>query len=253
VTTPSFAAFALPGIPLINPNDSLADLIAAAAAAHEPLRDGDVVVVSSKIVSKAEGRYAYLSRVQVSAEAEYFAQITGKDPRLVQLILDESRGVSRAAFGVLVTQHRLGFVSANAGIDQSNIEHSEERVLLLPLDPDASADALRERLQALTGCELAVIISDTHGRPFRFGNVGVAIGVSGMQALVDMRGRPDLFGRELLITQQGYADLVASAAHLLCGEAAEGYPVVILRGLDFPRGAGRASDLNRPPEKDLYR
>ncbi|MFQ3645794.1 MAG: coenzyme F420-0:L-glutamate ligase [Anaerolineae bacterium] len=253
MTTPSFAAFALPGIPLINPNDSLADLIAAAAAAHEPLRDGDVVVVSSKIVSKAEGRYAYLSRVQVSAEAEYFAQITGKDPRLVQLILDESRGVSRAAFGVLVTQHRLGFVSANAGIDQSNVEHSEERVLLLPLDPDASADALRERLQALTGCELAVIISDTHGRPFRFGNVGVAIGVSGMQALVDMRGRPDLFGRELLITQQGYADLAASAAHLLCGEAAEGYPVVILRGLDFPRGAGRASDLNRPPEKDLYR
>ncbi len=253
MTTPSFAAFALPGIPLINPNDSLADLIVAAAAAYEPLRDGDVVVVSSKIVSKAEGRYAYLNRVQVSAEAEYFAQITGKDPRLVQLILDESRGVSRAAFGVLVTQHRLGFVSANAGIDQSNVEHSEERVLLLPLDPDASADALRERLQALTGCELAVIISDTHGRPFRFGNVGVAIGVSGMQALVDMRGRPDLFGRELLITQQGYADLVASAAHLLCGEAAEGYPVVILRGLDFPRGAGRASDLNRPPEKDLYR
>lgn len=253
MTTPSFAAFALPGIPLIQPNDPLAELIAAAAAAHAPLRDGDVVVVSSKIVSKAEGRYAYLNRVQVSAEAEHFAQITGKDPRLVQLILDESCGVSRAAFGVLVTQHRLGFVSANAGIDQSNVEHSEERVLLLPLDPDASADALRERLQALTGCELAVIISDTHGRPFRFGNVGVAIGVSGMQALVDMRGRPDLFGRELLITQQGYADLVASAAHLLCGEAAEGYPVVILRGLDFPRGAGCASDLNRPPEKDLYR
>ncbi len=253
MNAPSFTAFALPGIPLIDTGDSLADLIAAAAAEHQPLMDGDVVVVSSKIVSKVEGRYVYLNQVQVSAEAEYFAQITGKDPRLVQLILDESRGVSRAAFGVLVTQHRLGFVSANAGIDQSNVEHSDERVLLLPLDPDASADALRAQLKALTGCEVAVVISDTHGRPFRFGNVGVAIGVSGMQALVDLRGRPDLFGRAMLIAQQGYADLVASAAHLLCGEADEGYPVIVLRGLDFPRGEGRAADLNRPPEKDLYR
>jgi coenzyme F420-0:L-glutamate ligase/coenzyme F420-1:gamma-L-glutamate ligase len=253
VIAPSFAAFALPGIPLIEPGDALADLIVQAAAAYNPLQTGDVLVVSSKVVSKAEGRYAPLAEVVVSAEAERLARVTGKDPRIVQLILDESCGVSRAAYGVLVTHHRLGFVSANAGIDQSNVEGSAERVLLLPLDPDASADALRERIRVLTRCEVAVVISDTHGRPFRVGNVGVAIGVSGMQALVDLRGQRDLFGRELLITQQGYADLVASAAHLLCGEAAEGYPVVILRGLSFPRGVGRASDLNRPPEKDLYR
>lgn len=250
---PSFAAFALPGIPLIAEGDSIADIIVDAAAREQPLQMGDVVVVSSKIVSKAEGRYVPLAQVSVSAEAQRLAQVTGKDPRIVQVILDESRSVSRVAYGVLVTEHRLGFVSANAGVDQSNVEHSAERVLLLPLDPDASAEAIRMRVQARTGCEVAVVISDTHGRPFRLGNVGVAIGVSGMQALVDLRGQQDLFGRELLITQQAYADLVASAAHLLCGEAAEGYPVVVLRGLTYPRGAGRAADLNRPPEKDLYR
>lgn len=253
MTAPTFSAFALPGIPLIAAGDPLADWIVEAAQAHLPLQSGDVVVVSSKVVSKAEGCYVVLAQVKVSAEAERLAHVTGKDPRLVQVILDESRVVSRAAFGVLVTEHRLGFVSANAGVDQSNVESSAERVLLLPRNPDASADAIRARVYALTGCEVAVVISDTHGRPFRFGNVGVAIGVSGMQALVDLRGQRDLFGRELLITQQGYADLVASAAHLLCGEAAEGYPVVVLRGLAYPRGAGRAIDLYRPPEKDLYR
>jgi coenzyme F420-0:L-glutamate ligase/coenzyme F420-1:gamma-L-glutamate ligase len=153
-----------------------------------------------------------------------------------------------------VVQHRLGFISANAGIDQSNIENGDHRALLLPLDPDESARRIREALCAATGAAPGVVISDSHGRPFRLGNVGVAVGVAGMPALVDLRGRPDLFGRELRISVQGFADQVASAANLLTGEAAEGRPVVLVRGLDFSNmSEGCAADLYRPPELDLYR
>lgn len=251
---PSFQAVALTGIPLIQPGDDLAALIVQALQrADDTLQSGDVLVVSSKIVSKAENRFVQLADVAPSARAIDLAVQTAKDARIVQLVLDESSLVSRIARGVLVTEHRLGFVSANAGIDQSNVEHSADQVLLLPYDPDASAARLRDQLEAMTGTVVAVVISDTHGRPFRFGNVGVAIGVSGMLALTDLRGQKDLFGRELLITQQGYADLIASAAHLLCGEAAEGLPVVLLRGLQLPSGEGKAADLNRPADKDLYR
>jgi len=161
--------------------------------------------------------------------------------------------ISRKAPGVLVVQHRLGFISANAGIDQSNVDGGDDHVLLLPVDPDASAEAIRRRLCAATGTDVGVVISDSHGRPFRLGNVGVAIGVAGMPALLDLRGRPDLFGRELKISIQGYADLVASAANLLTGEADEGRPVVHLRGLQFPSVEGHAHEMNRPPEQDLYR
>jgi coenzyme F420-0:L-glutamate ligase/coenzyme F420-1:gamma-L-glutamate ligase len=248
-----FCAFALPGLPLIQAGDDLAALIQQAAQAYRPLQAGDVLVVSSKIVSKAEGRRVALADVTPGAEALHYAQVTGKDPRLVELVLRESLSVSRAGRGVLVTQHRLGFVSANAGIDQSNVENGDEAALLLPHDPDASAEALRAALSQRAGVPLAVVISDTHGRPFRLGNVGVALGVAGLLALVDMRGQRDLFGRELKITQQGYADLLASAAHLLCGEAAEGRPVIVLRGLALPQGEGRASDLYRAPEHDMYR
>ncbi len=251
---PQFKALALPGMPLVVPGDDIADLIIASLRqADLVLQPHDVLVVSSKIVSKAEGRLVRLASVTPGPQAVELAAKTGKDARIVQLVLDESRLVSRVARGVLVTEHRLGFVSANAGIDQSNVEDSAEQVLLLPTDPDAAADALRARLMAFAQCELAVIISDTHGRPFRYGNVGVAIGVSGMVAVTDLRGHKDLFGRELLITQQGYADLVASAAHLLCGEADEGRPVVLIRGLDYPVGEGRAAHINRPADKDLYR
>jgi len=254
VNIPQFSAIALPGIPLVVPGDDIASLIIASLKqADLALQSYDVLVVSSKIISKAEGRLVRLAGVSPSSQAVELAARTGKDPRIVQLVLDESRLVSRVARGVLVTEHRLGFVSANAGIDQSNVEDSADQVLLLPADPDAAADALRARLMAFAGCELAVIISDTHGRPFRYGNVGVAIGVSGMVAVTDLRGQKDLFGRELLITQQGYADLVASAAHLLCGEADEGRPVVLIRGLDYPVGDGKAAHINRPADKDLYR
>lgn len=245
---------ALRDIPLVQPGDDLSALIAAALArAALGLQPQDVLVVASKIVSKAEGRYVALDSVTPSERALVLAAQTQKDPRVVELVLRESKSVSRVAPNVLVVEHRLGFVSANAGIDQSNIEAGDDRVLLLPVDPDASASQLAEQLHALIGIRPAVVISDTHGRPFRLGNIGVAIGVSGMQALVDLRGRDDLFGRKLKISMQGYADMVASAAHLLTGEAGEGLPVVLLRGLTLPQGEGSAHDLNRSAAHDLYR
>ncbi len=245
---------ALPGMPAVQPGDDLARLIVEALdRAALRLEDGDALVVTSKIVSKAEGRQADLRTVQPGDEALRLASLTGKDPRMVELALRESVEVSRIAPNVMVTRHRLGFVSANAGIDQSNVDGSDDHALLLPLDPDASAQRLRERLLELTGAHVGIVISDSHGRPFRLGNVGVAVGVAGMPALVDLRGQPDMFGRILRISVQGYADMVASAAGLLSGEGAEGLPVVLVRGLEYPRIDGRAADLYRPPEEDLYR
>lgn len=244
----------LPGLPLIHKGDDLASLIIEALNhCGVTLQDGDALVVSSKIVSKSEGRLVELTTVIPSDIAHDYAQQTGKDPRIVQLVLDESRSVSRVSKGVMVVTHRLGFTSANAGIDQSNVEGGDNIVLLLPKDPDTSADLLSARLKDLTGARVGIIISDTHGRPFRLGNVGIAIGVAGLPALLDLRGQPDLYGRVLKITQTGYADLIASAAHLVCGEGAEGLPVVLARGLVYDDGQGRARDLVRTPDLDLYR
>jgi coenzyme F420-0:L-glutamate ligase/coenzyme F420-1:gamma-L-glutamate ligase len=238
------------GIPLVQPGDDLPTLIQAALdRAGMALQAGDCLVVTSKIVSKAEGRRVALADVTPSPRALEVAASTQKDPRIVQLVLDESRAISRMALNVLVTEHRLGFVSANAGIDQSNTADGDESVLLLPLDPDASAAHIRAAL----GGEIGVVISDSHGRPFRLGNVGVAIGVAGMPALLDLRGQSDLFGRELRISMQGYADLVASTAQLAGGEGNEGLPVTLIRGLNWPSADGRASDLLRPAAHDLYR
>ena len=217
------------------------------------LQNGDVLVVTSKIVSKAEGRAVNLADVTPSAEAVRLAEATLKDPRIVELILRESTAISRQAPGVLITRHRLGFVSASSGIDQSNVNGGEETVLLLPLDPDGSAQAIRVAIREATGVQVAIVLSDSHGRPFRLGNMGVAIGVAGMPALLDLRGSTDLFGRVLKMSIQAYADEVASAANLLSGEAAEGRPVVLVRGLNFPPLDGHASDYNRPLETDLYR
>ncbi len=251
---PSFTACAIPNIPLIQAGDDILDIILdKAAAAGLCLRAGDTLVISSKIVSKAAGRCVALASVCPSAEAAAVAAETGKDPRLVELILSESRRVSRKRRGVLVTEHRLGFVSANAGVDQSNIEAGDDRALLLPLDPDEDARQYRAAIRQRLGIEVAVVISDTHGRPFRIGNVGVAIGVAGLPAVKDLRGGRDLYGRLLEVTQVAYADLVASAAHLLCGEADEGLPAVLLRGLDAGALPGRASDMIRAAENDLYR
>ncbi|MCY3779762.1 MAG: coenzyme F420-0:L-glutamate ligase [Chloroflexi bacterium] len=251
---PSLAAYALPGIPLIKAGDDIvAIIIDRAAAAGLDLRAGDVLVISSKIVSKSMGRLVALDALEPSAEARDLATETGKDPRLVELILRESRRVSRKRQGVLVTEHHLGLVSANAGVDQSNIEAGDEMALLLPEDPDAAARDIRADIERRLGIALAVIISDTHGRAFRVGNVGVAIGAAGLPTVKDLRGQRDLYGRLLEVTQVAYADLIASAAHLLCGEADEGLPAVLLRGLDLSAPHGRAVDLNRAAEHDLYR
>ncbi len=250
----SLTISALPGIPLVQHGDDLAQIILdGISKLGLRLETGDALVVTSKIVSKAEGRLFDLRTVEPSSEAQRLAVETRKDPRIVELVLQESQKISRQSAGVLVVQHRLGFVSANAGIDQSNVDGSDYMVLLLPIDPDASALALHERLRQLAGAEVGIVISDSHGRPFRVGNVGVAIGVAGMPSILDLRGRSDLFGRELKISIQGYGDLVASAANLLTGEADEGRPIVLVRGLKFPQVYGTASDLIRAPEQDLYR
>ena len=251
---PKLCAAAIPDIPLIETGDDIvAIMLDKARAAGIGFQEDDVLVVSSKIVSKAAGRLVSLQSVQASPRAVALAAQTDKDPRLVELILSESARVSRKRRGVLVTQHRLGFVSANAGIDQSNIESGDDWALLLPLDPDEEAQRIRQQIRQRLGLRVAVLISDTHGRPFRVGNVGVAIGAAGLPTLKDLRGRSDLYGRMLEVTQVAYADLVASAAHLLCGEADEGLPAVILRGLDVSGAAGSAADLIRAPEHDLYR
>ncbi len=245
---------ALPGLPMVQPGDDLVPiLLAGLERAGLTLTDSDVLVVTSKIVSKSENRFVWLKDVQPSERALELAAQTGKDARIVELTLRESTAVSRVALGVLVVRHRLGFVSANAGIDQSNLDGGEDRVLLLPNDPDASARKIRDALFTATGAKIGIVISDSHGRPFRMGNVGVAIGAAGLPALLDLRGNQDLFGRVLKISIQGYADMIASAAGLLTGEGAEGLPVVHLRGLKYPPIDGRAAELNRPPEQDLYR
>ncbi|MCA9910720.1 MAG: coenzyme F420-0:L-glutamate ligase [Anaerolineae bacterium] len=251
--TNSLHITAIPGLPIIQPGDDLAALIAGAlTAANLTLQADDVLVVTSKIVSKAEGRRVDLRTITPGDEAQRLAEITRKDPRVVELVLRESTEVSRARPGVLIVRHRLGFVSANAGIDQSNVAGDDETVLLLPSAPDASAAALRERLSTLTGAHVGIVISDSHGRAWRVGNLGVAIGVSGLPAVRDLRGQSDLFGRTLQISIQGYADMIASAAGLLSGEANEGLPVVLVRGLTA-QGDGQATDINRAIEFDLYR
>ncbi|MAU00967.1 MAG: coenzyme F420-0:L-glutamate ligase [Anaerolineaceae bacterium] len=247
---------AVPHIPHVQPGDNLAELILhALAQAGVTLADGDVLAIAQKIVSKAEGRLVRLADVQPSARAVEVAGQTDKDPRVVELILQESEEISRMRRGVLIVRHRLGFTSANAGIDRSNVaqDGADETVLLLPRDPDASAVRLRQAIEAKLGVQVGVVITDSHGRPFRMGTVGVAIGVAGIPALWDRRGEPDLYGYQLQHTDIGVADEIAAAAGLLMGQAAEGMPVVLVRGLNLPTAEGKATDLVRPKEMDLYR
>jgi coenzyme F420-0:L-glutamate ligase/coenzyme F420-1:gamma-L-glutamate ligase len=247
---------ALPGLPSVRPGDSVADLLLAAVrGADISLRDDDILVIAQKIISKAEGRLVLLSTVVPGDRATAIAQTTGKDPRLVELILQESDAISRMAPGVLVVRHKLGFTSANAGIDRSNVdqEAGDEAVLLLPRDPDRSAAAIRQALGTATGVSPGVVISDSHGRPFRLGTTGVAIGVAGIPALWDRRGEPDLYGYALRHTDVGVADEIAAAAGLLMGQGDEGLPAVLLRGLRLPSQEGSARDLVRPLAQDLYR
>jgi len=244
----------LPGIPFVRQGDDLAAIIwRALARAHIKLADGDVLVVAQKVVSRAEGRLCDLRTVTPSPEAEKLAATVEKDPRLVELILRESNAVLRAVPGVLIVEHKRGFVCANAGIDHSNVCGDDECVLLLPADPDRSAAELRRKLEEASGARLGVVINDSHGRAWRLGTMGVAIGVSGLPALVDLRGRHDLLGRELQATWVGAADEVAAAASLVMGQAAEGIPAVHVRGFPYPLREGSLQELIRPREKDLFR
>ena len=246
---------ALPGLPMVQAGDDLARLLGDALAAHALPRDGDVLVIAQKIVSKAEGRLVDLATVSPSAPAIALGAEIDKDPRLVEVIMGESTRVVRSRPNLMIMQHKLGFVMANAGVDQSNVapEDGVERALLLPEDPDASAEALRAALSTRFGVKLAVIINDSFGRAWRRGTCGVAIGAAGLPSLVDLRGTPDLFGRELHVTVVGHADEIAAAASLVMGQAREGQPAVLVRGLTWDAPDGPASVLARPADEDLFR
>jgi coenzyme F420-0:L-glutamate ligase / coenzyme F420-1:gamma-L-glutamate ligase len=247
---------AIPGIPLVRKDDDLVALIDSGLARGGIVpRGGDVFVLTQKIVSKAEGRLVDLASVEPSAEAIELAGNVRKDPRLVELILSESVRVVRARPGLLIVEHRLGFVVANAGVDQSNLASPDDpqRALLLPLDPDGSAATLRRRLSLRFGVPVAVIISDSFGRAWRRGTCGVAIGAAGLPSLMDLRGSPDLFGRELQVSITGHADEIAAAASLVMGQGAEGQPVVVVRGLTWRGPENDASELVRPAAEDMFR
>jgi coenzyme F420-0:L-glutamate ligase / coenzyme F420-1:gamma-L-glutamate ligase len=247
---------ALPGFPMVEPGADLAALILEGVArAGDALEDRDVVVVAQKIVSKSENRYVDLRSIVPSDQAMALAREVDKDPRLVEVILRESSEVVRYRIGVLVVAHRLGYVLANAGVDQSNITHQEEldRVLLLPENPDASAAALRQELRSRAGVDVGVIINDSLGRPWRNGTVGVALGAAGVECLQDLRGTTDLFGRTLRVTEVGVGDELASAASLLMGQAGEATPVILARGLALRDSWAGASALLRTKSLDLFR
>ena len=246
----------LTGVPMVQAGDDLAAIVLAAySQTGLAPAEGDVLVVAQKIVSKVEGRMVDVATVEPSPQAIALAAEVEKDPRLVEVILSESRRIVRHRPNLVIAEHRRGWVMANAGIDHSNVAPSDgtERVLLLPLDPDASAEALRRRLTEASGKRIAIIISDSFGRPFRRGTVGIALGAAGLPAVIDWRGHPDLFGRVLEVTETGFADEIAAAASLVQGQADEGVPIVLVRGLSWSAPDAPAAALVRPPEHDLFR
>lgn len=262
----------LSNIPLIRRDDNLADIVVNTLRENNiSLEDNDILVYAQKIVSKAEGRTVDLATVTPTHRAIELGERTEKDPRLVELILQESNEVLRTRVGVIIVEHKLGFVCANAGIDHSNVgsptgdreasrigaegglEVREEWVLLLPEDPDRSAEKIRSEVEARTGKRIGVLIIDSHGRAWRNGTVGVAIGIAGVPGLEDLRGKPDLFGYKLQVTQVGAADELAAAASLVMGQAAEGTPVVHVRGFPFQLRESSLKELIRPKEQDLFR
>ena len=247
---------AVPGIPLIGPGDDLGAILVEALrhCAIAPC-DRDVLVVAQKVVSKAEGRYVKLRDIAPSARAIELAQIVCKDPRIVELILSESREVVRYRKDVLIVEHRLGFIMANAGVDQSNIEHpdGDELALLLPADPDASCAALKRSMDRAFNADLGIVINDSFGRPWRNGVVGVALGAAGLPSLLDLVGAPDLFGRSMRVTEVAFADEIAAAASMVMGQTDEGLPLVHVRGLAWNAPARNAAVLLRPKQQDLFR
>lgn len=257
----------LQNFPLIRRDDNLADIIVKCLSeTNIQIQDDDILVIAQKIVSKAEGRTIDLATITPSPKAVELARQTEKDVRLIELILQESNEVLRTRIGTIIVEHKLGFVCANAGIDHSNVNpqktseveaignsNTEDWVLLLPQDPDLSSRKMRDEILSKTGKRIGILIIDSHGRAWRNGTVGVAIGVAGLPALQDLRGEQDLFGFTLKITQVGVADEIAAAASLMMGQAAEGTPVVHVRGFPYPLRDGSLKELIRPKEQDLFR
>ncbi len=247
--------FAVPGLPFVQAGDDVAALLVAGLdRIGQRLQFRDVVVIAQKIISKAEGRTIDLATVSPSPQALALARTVGKDPRIVEVVLSDSVKVVRSRPNLMIMQHRLGFVMANAGVDQSNVAEADghQRALLLPLDADRSAEAIRARLSEHYQADVAVVISDSFGRPWRRGTVGVAIGAAGLPSLIDLRGQSDLFGRTLEVSIIGFADEIAAAASLLQGQAAEAQPVVVLRGLTWQAPNVPVTEMVRPPEEDLF-
>lgn len=248
----------IPGIPLIEPGDNLAEiLLSGLTAAGITLENGDILVLAQKIVSKSENRLVNLNDVTPSQRAVDLADKIDKDPRLVELMLRESNSILRTRPGTIIVEHKAGFVCANAGIDHSNVQgpygNPEDWVLLLPENPDKSAAAIRDLIERRIGIRIGIMIIDSHGRAWRNGVVGVAIGFSGMPGLVDMRGRADIFGYHLRVTTVAAADELAGSASLVMGQADERVPVVHVRGFPFDLREGSFGELRRPTELDLFR
>jgi coenzyme F420-0:L-glutamate ligase/coenzyme F420-1:gamma-L-glutamate ligase len=256
VAPKAISIWPLAGLPEIKPGDDLtALLVEAIASAGLHPQAGDIVVVTSKIVAKAQNRFVALAGIEPGARARALAALTGKDARLVQVILHEAREVLRATPHVIIVETRDGLILANAGIDQSNLSSGDQgvRVLLLPEAPDAAAEALKRTLDARFGTDLGVIISDSAGRPWRLGTVGIGIGAAGVTSLWDRRGETDFTGRKLEVTEVAFADSVASAAVLAMGEGAEGCPAALVRGYATTAPARPAAHVLRPKPMDLFR
>jgi len=244
--------------PLINSGDDLADLIHESLKENKlRLQDNDILVLAQKVVSKAENRFVNLTTVTPSDSAFFYAEQTGKDPRLLELILSESNQVLRTRENLIIVEHRLGFVCANAGIDHSNVNgpwgDPADWVLLLPENPDQSAARIRENLEKLYQVRIGVLIIDSHGRAWRLGTIGTTIGLSGLPGLMDLRGKPDLFNYRLRVTKVGAADELAAAASLVMGQANEKTPVVMARGFPYALREANLTELIRPEELDLFR
>jgi coenzyme F420-0:L-glutamate ligase / coenzyme F420-1:gamma-L-glutamate ligase len=249
--------FALPGIPFIQVGDDLADiLIQSARNRGLEILDNDIFIIAQKIISKSERRQVNLATIAPSQKAKRLAKLSNKDPRLCELIIQESNKILRIRPGTIIVQHKLGFVCANAGIDHSNVSSEgaddQNQVLLLPKNPDESAFNIRQNLENMTNRKLGTMIIDSHGRAWRLGVVGSCIGLSGMPGLVDMRGQPDLFGFKLRITTIAAADELAAAASLVMGQAAEGIPAILARGFPYSLREGMLKELMRPQEEDLF-
>jgi coenzyme F420-0:L-glutamate ligase/coenzyme F420-1:gamma-L-glutamate ligase len=250
----SIKIIGIKGLPIVKEGNNLAELLCKAAEKQgTPIQDGDIIVITHVIVSRAEGRILNLDKIKPSEFAKKIAEPYEKDPALVEIVLREAVNIVRMGDGKLITETKQGFVCANSGVDKSNVP-GERVVALLPANPDISAQKIREDIRNLTGCDVAVIISDTHGRPLREGEINIAIGVAGLKPIRDRRNEKDLFGYVLRVKQTAIADELASAAELVIGQADEGIPVAIIRGYNYPKSEdAKATELIRPKEKDLFR